>query len=91
MRDRDAMPIRILRMRMVTFIDSTGLHNLEIFIKASQEEGRTIILSGVHKNVEKALRKSGIVKLVGNENICADIHLALERAQEIGLDKGYID
>ena len=90
MRDRDAMPIRILRMRMVSFVDSTALHNLEIFIKASQEEGRTIILSGVHKNVEKGLRKSGIVKLVGNENICADIHLAIERAQEIGVEKGYI-
>lgn len=90
MRDRDAMPIRVLRMRKVSFVDSTALHNLEIFIKASQEEGRTIILSGVHKNVEKGLRKSGIAKLVGNENICADIHLALERAQEIGVEKGYI-
>ena len=83
MRDRDAMPIRVLRMRRVTFIDSTGLHNLEIFIKSSHDEGRVIILSGVHENVEKSLRKSGIVKLVGKENVCSDIHLALERAQEV--------
>ncbi len=83
MRVRDAMPIRVLRMRRVTFIDSTGLHNLEIFIKSSHDEGRVIILSGVHENVEKSLRKSGIVKLVGKENVCSDIHLALERAKEV--------
>ena len=82
-RNTDAMPIRIIRMRKVTFIDATGLHNLEIFIHASHKEGRTIILSGVHDNVEKALRKAGLVKLVGAENVCANIHLALQRAQEI--------
>lgn len=83
MRNRDAMPIRVLRMRKVSFIDSTGLHNLEIFINSSLKEGRVIILSGVHENVEKSLRKAGIVKLVGKENVCSDIHIALERAQQI--------
>ena len=82
-RNTDAMPIRIIRMRKVTFIDATGLHNLEIFIYASHKEGRTIILSGVHDNVEKALHKAGIVKLVGAENVCANIHVALQRAQEV--------
>ena len=82
-RDTDAMPIRIVRMRKVTFVDSTALHNLEIFINASHKEGRTIILSGVHDNVEKSLRKAGIVKLVGAENICSNIHLALQRAAEV--------
>ena len=82
-RNTDAMPIRIIRMRKVTFIDATGLHNLEIFIQASHKEGRTIILSGVHDNVEKALQKAGLVKLVGAENVCSNIHLALKRAQEL--------
>ena len=82
-RNTDAMPIRVIRMRKVTFIDATGLHNLEIFIQASHKEGRTIILSGVHDNVEKSLQKGGIVKLVGAENVCSNIHLALQRAQEV--------
>jgi SulP family sulfate permease len=64
-------------------VDATALHNLEIFVNASKKEGRTIILSGVHDNVEKALRKAGIVKLVGKENVCSNIHLALQRAAEI--------
>ena len=82
-RDSDAMPIRVVRMRKVTFIDATGLHNLEIFVKASHKEGRTVILSGVHSNVEKSLLKAGIVLLVGKNNVCENIHLALERAAEI--------
>jgi SulP family sulfate permease len=88
-RDTDAMPIRVVRMRKVTFIDATGLHNLEIFIKASHKEGRTIILSGVHDNVEKSLLKAGLVMFVGKENVCGNIHLALERAAEVaeGLKK----
>lgn len=87
-RDSDAMPIRIVRMRKVSFIDSTGLHNLEIFIKSSLNEGRVVILSGVHKNVEKALSKAGIVKLVGKDNVCSDIYIALERAQYLSKKMG---
>lgn len=82
-RHTDAMPIRVIRMRKVTFIDATGLHNLEIFIKASEKEGRVVILSGVHSNVEKSLVKAGIVELVGKENVCNDIHQALKRASEV--------
>ena len=82
-RNTDAMPIRVVRMRKVTFIDATGLHNLEIFINASIKEGRVVILSGVHDNVEKSLRKAGLVELVGKENVCANIHLALQRAAEL--------
>lgn len=87
-RNTDAMPIRIVRMRKVTFIDSTGMHNLEIFINSSLGEGRVIILSGVHENVAKSLHKAGIVKLVGKDNICADIHIALERAEQIATEIG---
>lgn len=82
-RGTDAMPIRVVRMRKVTFIDATGLHNLEIFINASQKEGRVVILSGVHDNVAKSLKKAGIVKLVGEQNVCSNIHLALQRAAEV--------
>lgn len=87
-RNTDAMPIRVVRMRKVTFIDATGLHNLEIFINASKKEGRVVILSGVHDNVEKSLRKAGLVKLVGKENVCNNIHLALQRAAEVSAGMG---
>lgn len=87
-RNTDAMPIRVVRMRKVTFIDATGLHNLEIFINASKKEGRVVILSGVHDNVEKSLQKAGVVGLVGKENVCNNIHLALQRAAELSTAMG---
>ena len=87
-RESDASPIRIIRMRKVSFIDATGLHNLEIFVNSSLKEKRTVILSGVHDNVAEKLRKSGIAAMVGKENICSDIHLALERAQQLSAELG---
>lgn len=72
--------VRILRMRRVPFIDSTGLNNLETLCRSAKKEGIQIILSGVLEPVYNKLEKSEIPKLVGDENICANIHLAVERA-----------
>lgn len=82
-RGRDPMPIRIVRMRKVSFIDSTGLHNLEIFVRSSLKEGRTIILSGVNASVHESLRRSGIEALVGEQNVLDHIDKALRRAGEV--------
>lgn len=80
---RKAMPIRIIRMRRVDFIDATGVHNLEIFIDSALQEGQTIILSGVRPEVKEMLVSSGIVAKVGEENVLDHIHKALARAAEI--------
>jgi len=75
--------VRIIRMRKVPFIDSTGLHNLENLCLMSQKEGVQIVLSGVTPKVEAVLVKNGFVRLLGRENICNHIDLALARAREI--------
>jgi SulP family sulfate permease len=75
--------IRVVRMRKVTFVDSTGIHNLEIFIRQSQKENRKVILSGVSDSVYRTLEKAGVCKLVGEENVCNHIDKALARANEI--------
>jgi SulP family sulfate permease len=72
--------VRIIRMRKVPFMDSTGLHNLESLCRLSNQEGIRIILSGVNDNVRKVLMKSNIDKRIGGENICSNIHEALEKA-----------
>ncbi|NLX66358.1 MAG: SulP family inorganic anion transporter, partial [Bacteroidales bacterium] len=72
--------IRIIRMRKVPFIDSTGLNNLEILCKRSKKEKIQIILSGVKDNVRESIEKSEIPQIIGSENICSNIHLAVERA-----------
>ena len=75
--------VRIIRMRKVPFIDSTGMHNLENMCRMSQKEGITVVLSGVNPKVDEVLRRNGFEELVGKENICNHIDLALARAREI--------
>ena len=75
--------VRIIRMRKVPFIDSTGLHNLENLCRTSQKEGITIVLSGVNEKVESVLNRNGFQELLGKENICNHIDLALARAREL--------
>ena len=76
--------VRIIRLRKVPFIDSTGLHNLENMCRMSQREGITVILSGVVPKVEAVLRRNGFTELLGQQNICNHIDLALQRARELG-------
>ena len=76
----DDANVRIIRMRKVPFIDSTGLYNLETLCKSANKEKIQIILSGVIDSVHQKLNKSEIPELIGEENICANIHLAVERA-----------
>ena len=79
----DRPTVRIIRMRKVPFMDSTGAHNLENVIKMSQKQGIKILLSGVNERVREHLRKNNIDKLLGEENICSNIDMAVERAKEI--------
>ena len=75
--------VRIIRMRKVPFIDSTGLHNLENMCRMCQKDGTTIVLSGVTPKVDAVLRRNNFDKLLGAENITSHIDLALARAREI--------
>lgn len=81
---------RIIRMRKVPFIDSTGIHNLEILIKSSQEEGIHVVLSGVKDNVRAALVHAGINKLIGEDHICDHITKAVAMANKIAPVSGNV-
>ena len=75
--------VRIIRMRKVPFIDSTGLHNLETLCLQAKKEGIKIILSGVNDNVRKTFQKAGFEKYLSKEYICSNINEALEKAAKI--------
>lgn len=79
----DKPHIRIIRMRKVPFMDTTGLHNLESLYRLSAKEKIQIILSGVNAQVHETLKKSGFATLLGEENICSNINEALQRAQNL--------
>lgn len=75
--------VRIIRMRKVSFIDATGLHNLEILIRSSENEGIRIVLSGVNENVRHSLHSAGIDTLIGADNICDHISRAVTKANAL--------
>ena len=77
----DRPKVRIIRMRKVPFIDSTGIHNLTNFCEICQREGIHIILSGVNEKVHKVLQKSKFYDIIGKDNICSNINEALEKAK----------
>ncbi|MCM1110302.1 MAG: sulfate permease [Clostridium sp.] len=80
--------VRIIRMRKVPFIDSTGIHNLEILIKSSTAEGIHIVLSGVKENVRQVLEHAGINDLLPEDHICDHITKAVVVANRIAEGKG---
>ncbi|MEZ3576518.1 MAG: sulfate permease [Muribaculaceae bacterium] len=82
----DKPSVRIIRMRKVSFIDATGLHNLEVLIRSSKNEGISVVLSGVKDNVRASLEHAGIDKLIGSENICDHITKAVRMANLIASD-----
>ncbi len=75
--------VRIIRMRKVPFVDSTGIHNLTNLCLMSQAEGIQVVLSGVNENVQAVLHKAGFDQMLGEENICSHINIALERAKSL--------
>jgi SulP family sulfate permease len=75
--------VRIIRMRKVPFVDSTGIHNLTNLCLMSQQEGIQVVLSGVNPTVQTVLHKAGFDTMLGVENICSHINIALERAKEL--------
>ena len=75
--------VRIIRMRKVPFVDSTGIHNLTNLCLMSQKEGIQVVLSGVNEKVQTVLHKAKFDELVGSENICSHINIALDRARQL--------
>jgi sulfate transporter permease len=75
--------VRIIRMRFVSFMDSTGLHNLTNLVRMCKMNKVHLILSGVNKDVLHTLLSSGLLHELGQENVLPNIHLALKRAQEV--------
>ena len=78
--------VRIIRMRKVSFVDATALHNLEILINSSKSEGIHVVLSGVRPSVRQVLEHAGIDKLIGSDHICDHISKAVVMANLIAAD-----
>jgi len=75
--------VRIIRMRKVPFVDSTGIHNLTNLCLMSQQDGIQVVLSGVNPTVQAVLHKAKFDEMIGTDNICSHINIALDRARQL--------
>ena len=73
----------IVRMRNTNYVDAGGLKALEQCKEACDRKNITIILSGVHTQPYMLMEKTGMLNLLGKENVFENISSALERAKEI--------
>lgn len=81
-RSKHDTKIRIIRMRKVPFIDSTGINNLRNLYQRTRKRGIIVILSGVNDSVRATLEKFGVDKELGADFICPHIVPALAKANE---------
>ena len=80
-RRRD-VSVRIIRMRKVSFMDSTGIRNLRSFFERTEKRGIRVILSGVNPQVRSTLHKFGLDAEIGTDYIFPHIIPALAKANE---------
>ncbi|MCB1187773.1 STAS domain-containing protein [bacterium] len=73
----------ILRMRNVPVMDATGSHLLREFAESCHRAGRQLVLSGVAPQPLSVLQRSGMLELIGADNVLASYTDAVQRAREI--------
>src|SRR5262245_26802533 len=82
--DVEALPnVVILRLRNMTAIDATGLHELEKLAERLSATGRTLLLCGARSQPEQFLRQSHFLRYLGEENMLPHVEAALSRAREV--------
>lgn len=73
----------ILRMRTVMALDTTAINALERLHSKIRATGAILLLSGTHSQPLQMIYKSGLAEIIGEENICQNIHIAVERADKL--------
>ncbi len=79
----EKMNCLVLRMRSVSAIDATAMHNLEQLYEQCRKKNICIILSHVNEQPLHVMKKAGFADRIGSENFCAHIDDALKRAQDL--------
>jgi len=75
--------VRIIRMRKVPIMDSSGMQALVDVQHVSKRRGTSLIISGLNRQPHDALEKSGLLEEFGTENLVPTFEAAIERAKEI--------
>ena len=76
----DLPEIVVLRLRNMTALDATGLRALEELAETLRRSNRCLILCGARHQPAQLIARADFHRHVGDANICAHLHDALERA-----------
>lgn len=87
--EHDHGQILILRMKHVHSIDATAVHALEMLVeKALHEKKGKVYLATLRPEVEKVLRKAGLIEKIGGNHYCPESATrAIELAKQDLLSK----
>lgn len=70
----------IIRMRHVSFVDVTGIHNLKDAVDLLQDQGVQVVLSGMNKTVKADIDKSKLLTCIDDSQIFDAFDKALQYA-----------
>ena len=73
----------ILRLRHVPLVDASGMHALKEFYQKCKKDKTVLLLSGVHGQTEKDLKKFGLIHLIGEHHVFPYINDALKKASQL--------
>lgn len=79
---QSSVRVYVLNMRDVPTIDATGIHVLEAFL-AHRSEGYKVVLAAVPAPTRRILRRMGLLRSLGEDNVCHSLEMALARAAEL--------
>lgn len=74
----------ILSMRGVPLLDTSGLQVLTALHKRLRQSGSTLMLAGVHNEVQRMLERGGLLAAIGAENVFWSADQAIVAAERRG-------
>jgi sulfate permease, SulP family len=72
----------VLRLGNVPFVDATGIFALEQILADFKRHGAAVLFTEVRPNVFYKLERSGLIDLIGRENVFESLNDAVVRAEQ---------
>jgi SulP family sulfate permease len=80
--------IVVLRLRNMTVIDATGMHELERFSDRLKKSGRQLLICGARSQPARFLKQAEFIDHVGANNILPHFQAAIQRARQLHEERG---
>lgn len=70
--EKPALKVVLLKMRNAYHLDATSVLALEELVRYMREQNRTLLVSEVRKDAVRIFKNSGLIDIIGRENIFPD-------------------